>query len=447
MNSTRKLVPLKPIVAIVGRPNVGKSTLFNRLLGSRRAITNDQPGVTRDRIYTEIEWTGQRFTLVDTGGFVPHSKDHLEVAVRTQAENAIQEADLVILLCDGSTGVTDLDCSLAATLRCSKEASLLVVNKIDESRQDRALDPFFSLGLGDPLPVSAATGRCSGDLLDSIVKRFGRAEFSSKPPDLAIKVAIAGRPNVGKSTLINRLAGQQVSIVNDRPGTTRDTTSIRLDYKGREFVLMDTAGIRRRSRVNGQIEYYSALRAASSIERADVVLVLLDSVEDLTAQDVRIANKAISAGCGLLIAFNKWDLIDSSRRSSQAYRQDLYRRFAFLANYPVLFISGLKGRHALKCLERAGQVFENRRSRVPTSRLNKFIQKLNSHCPHTPVGTPLRLLFATQHAVAPPTFVVFSNRPDLVSSSYRRFIENNLRQNFNFEGTPVRIHWRRKAGG
>ena len=441
------MAPLRPIVAIVGRPNVGKSTLFNRLLGSRWAIINDQPGVTRDRIYSEIEWTRRRFTLVDTGGFVPHSRDLIEVAVRAQTENAIKEADMVIFLCDASTGVTDLDCSIAATLRSHHVPSLLVVNKVDGVKKDRALGDFFSLGLGDPKPVSAATGRRSGDLLDAIVNSLGQTEVSSEREDRAIKVAIAGRPNVGKSTLVNGLAGQQVSIVHDQPGTTRDTTNIRLNYEGREFVLMDTAGLRRRSRVDGKIEYYSALRAASSIERADVVVVVLDAVEDLTVQDVRIAKKAIAAGCGLLIAFNKWDLINFSGRGSQAYRSNLCRRFPFLADYPVLFISGLMGKRTFKCLEGAARVYENRSSRIATPRLNKILQKLNRNSPPTTAGRQIRLLFAIQHSVAPPTFLIFSNRPDLVPSSYIRFFENNLRENFNFEGTPVRIHLRRKIGG
>ena len=304
---------LRPLVAIVGRPNVGKSTLFNRLAGRRKAITDDLPGITRDCITVEVEWNGCRFTLMDTGGFVPFSKDEVESEVRAQAERAVQQADVVMLVCDATAGATATDCEVAELLRRNHAESLAVVNKLDHPGHEASLlGDFFSLGLGAPIPVSAASGRLSGNLLDLLTARFDDLE---KPPEAgeeadAIRVVLAGRPNVGKSTLMNRLAGSRVSIVHHLPGTTRDTTDIRIHWRGRRFLLMDTAGVRRRRKIDDPVEYYSSLRAGLAIERADVTLAMIDAVQGVTTQDARIMSKILDSGSGMAVAVNKWDVAE-----------------------------------------------------------------------------------------------------------------------------------------
>jgi len=445
--AVRQVARPRPIVAILGRPNVGKSTLFNRLLKSRQSITNDQPGVTRDRIYAEVEWNGRRFTLVDTGGFIPRARDAMSAAVGIQAEMALAEADVAVLICDVTSGLTDLDREVARLMQRTQCPGLLVVNKVDQPHQEYLLDEFYQLGLGEPFPVSAATGRRSGDLLDAIIGLFGDTEYP--PPeeeDRAIRVVLAGRPNVGKSTLVNRLAGDLVSIVHDQPGTTRDTTSIRINWQGNEFLLMDTAGLRRRTRVDDPIEYYSGRRAASSIETADVVIVLFDAVEGWTVQEARIINQVIEAGCGLILAANKWDLVDASEMSGREFTADLRDRFPFLADYPVLFISGLTGKRVQQCLEWVVRIQERRQRRIATARLNAFLDGLVQSTPPTGDGGDIRLFYATQSGVEPPAFVIFANRPDEINSAYRRYIEKKLRAEFGFEGTPIRLFWRRRRG-
>ena len=434
----------RPIVAIVGRPNVGKSTLFNRLLGTRRAIIDDRPGVTRDAIYAQVEWGQHRFTLVDTGGYVPRSNEAIAAAVCAQAERAIDEADVVVLLCDLTTGATDLDREVAQLLMRRDVPSVLVVNKVD--RPQSGLEDFFGLGLGDPVPVSAASGRKSGDFLELLTARFEDHFVGAEvQAEEAIRVALVGRPNVGKSTMMNRLAGKRVSVVNEQPGTTRDTTNIRLEYDGQQFVFMDTAGLRRRSRVDDQIEYYSSLRAGHSIEEADVAVALIDGVEGVTLQDLRVINQVIEAGCGLVIAVNKWDLVDRAGPSSgEQFRGDLHAKYGYLKDYPLLFVSGLTGKRVMKCVDAVGQAFANFSSRVATASLNRLLSTVSSQAPPTQGGGEVRLFYATQHSVAPPTFVVFSNRPDLIKTSYRRFFERKLRDHFNFVGTPIRMIWRKR---
>jgi len=438
-----------PVTAILGRPNVGKSTLFNRLTGMRQAITDDQPGVTRDRVLSEVEWNGFRFALVDTGGYVPDSVDAMEVAVRHQAERALEEADLVLFVCDGSSGVTQLDREMADLLRRRPTSCVLAVNKMDHPEQLRYEGEFYALGLGDPQPVSAATGRHSGDLLDVLVERLRQLDLP--PPegdeDGGVGVVIAGRPNVGKSTLINRLAGHEVSIVADEPGTTRDPTAIRITWGEQDFVLMDTAGLRRRSRIDGQIEYYSALRASSSIQEADVVIVLVDGREGLATQDARIMSQVMEAGCGMVVAVNKWDLVDPGERGAEDFRRDLCERLPFLRDYPIVFVSALTGRRATRCLESAARAHRSCHTRVSTAELNRCVEDLGRRLSPSAGGREVRLLYATQHGVAPPTFVIFCNRPGLVGDSYRRYLENNLRREFGFVGAPLRITWRGRRGG
>ena len=430
-------------MAIVGRPNVGKSTLFNRLTGTRRSITDDQPGVTRDRIHGIAEWGGHRFTLVDTGGYVPRS-DGIEGEVRWQAEKALEEADLVLLVCDAAEGVSGADREVADLLRRRGIRCLLVVNKVDHPDPYRYdMGEFFGLGLGDPHPVSGATGRRSGDLLEAIVAGFdpaGSATVDPRPEE--VRLVLAGRPNVGKSTLINRLCGERVSIVHEQPGTTRDSTDVTILRDGQRFVLVDTAGLRRRTRVQDPVEYFSALRASHSLERADVVIVLLDAVEGTTAQDARIMSRVLELGRGLVVAVNKWDLVAATQRAGMAaYRDEMRRRHPFLHHYPILTLSALTGRRAADCLGASAAVAERARARVPTSRLNRWLQEITRRLAPGG-GGDVRILYATQTGVAPPSFLLFSNRPTMLSPSYRRFVENCLRERIDLTGTPVRIHWR-----
>jgi len=449
-DKVERLEQLRPIVAIVGRPNVGKSTLLNRLAGGRHAITDDQPGVTRDRVYVEVEWSGRRFTMVDTGGYVSGSADAMEAAVRGQAEEALEEADIVIFLCDGATGVTSIDRDVADLLRRRDTPCLLAVNKMDHPEQQRYEGEFYSLGLGDPVPVSAATGRRSGDLLEAVIARFDELDLPGEEEEgELIRVAIAGRPNVGKSTLTNQLAGYRVSIVSDQPGTTRDTTGIRLAWGGRRFLIMDTAGLRRRSRIDTQVEYYSVLRASSSIEEADVVLVLVDGDEGLASQDARIMRLVADAGRAMLVVVNKWDLVDRSESPAEAFRAELHRQLPFLVDYPSVFVSALTGRRVGRCLESVARVYDTWRARIPTARLNRWVEEVGRRLGPAGSAGGARVLYVTQQGTAPPSFVVFCDHPERVEVSYRRFLANSLREEFGFAGSPLKIAWRsrRSKGG
>jgi GTP-binding protein len=438
----------RPLVALVGRPNVGKSTLFNRLVQARWAITDDRPGVTRDRIYAVTEWQGRRLTLVDTGGYVPHGQDSMEAAVRAQAERAVAEADVVLLVCDIRAGLTDLDRELAHLLRQGQVACIVVANKADTPEAALEVDDFRRLGLGEPFAVSAATGRRSGDLLETVLQRLGdpAETAATAAPDEAIKVVLAGRPNVGKSTLVNRLAGEEVSIVDDAPGTTRDTTSIRVRWQDRTFEILDTAGLRRRSRVEDAVEFYSSRRASDTIEAADVVIALIDAVEGWTVQDARIIGQAVDAGRGLVVAANKWDLVAGEERTAEGFVEGLRDRFPFLVDYPVVTVSGLSGKRVHRLLEWAAKVHENRHRRIQTARLNEFLERVTRQQPPFVAGAELRFFYATQRGVAPPTFIVFTNHPELVSGSYQRLLEKRLREEYDLLGTPVRFLLRGREG-
>jgi GTPase len=448
------LTPVRPVVAIVGRPNVGKSTFFNRVTGTRQAITDDRPGVTRDRIHAVAEWCGHRFTLVDTGGYIPGSQDEIEGGVRRQAEHALAEADIVLFLVDASDGATGDDREVADLLRRRGTPCMLVVNKVDHPEVERYnLGEFYALGLGDPHVVSAATGRRSGDLLDAIVARFEHLDAEPASDEDAVRIVLAGRPNVGKSTLINRLSGQEVSLVHDAPGTTRDATDVRLDSGGRRFILVDTAGMRRRSKVEDPVEYYSNLRASYSIERCDVVVALVDAIEGATSQDARIIGHAMELGKGVVVAVNKWDLMKSREDSTgiDTYRDDMRHRYPFLSNYPILVLSALTGSRASRCLEEAARVRDRAHARISTPRLNRWAAEATRRLPPAGNGKEIRVHYVTQSSEAPPTFLVFATRPDLVTESYRKHLERSLRESFDFEGTPVRLHWRhsrsRRASG
>ncbi len=433
----------RPIVAIIGRPNVGKSTLFNRIVGARISITDDLSGVTRDRIFSSVDWSDHRFTLVDTGGFVPTSSSDIETAVSAQVDVALQQSDGILHVVDTQVGVTDIDLHIADMIRSKDLPVILVANKVDSPSADNRLAEFYSLGIGNPFGVSAANGRRSGDLLDEILKRFAVKKNNNEEEDDTYNVALAGRPNVGKSTLINRIAGQAVSVVNNQPGTTRDTTKIRLSWNNRKIEFMDTAGLRRRSKVDTQVEYYSSRRARESIEAADVVVMLLDSSEGFVHQEARIMSQVIDSGCAMVIAVNKWDIAASREAGgAESFRKNLLARFPFIQDYPILFTSGLTGRNVQKILDAVIRVGNNRRMRISTSRLNKLLETVVFEGYYSKTGKDLKVVYATQHAINPPTFTIFSNTSVKINQSTRRHFEKLLRTEFGFEGSPIRILWR-----
>lgn len=433
----------KPLVALVGRPNVGKSTLFNRLIEEPLAIVEDVPGTTRDRLYADAEWGGTTFTFVDTGGLMLESGSDLEVSVRDQVQIAIAEADVIIFLVDVTEGVTARDSEIAGLLRRSDKPVLLAANKADnESRRQEAVE-FYALGLSDPYPISALHGTGTGDLLDALLAAVP-AEGVEVPWE-GTRIAIVGRPNVGKSSLLNALLGQERMIVDEAPGTTRDAVDSFLEWDGEPLVLIDTAGIRRRGRVAPGIERYCVIRALRAIRRADVALLLLDAAEGVTEQDAHVAGYVVEEGKGLVLVVNKWDLVDKDTYTTQDYTREIRRELKFVAYAPLIFVSALTGRRVGKTIELALQVQQARQTRVATSELNKLLlDAAAAHSPPSKRGKRLRIYYATQIGVAPPAFVLFVNDPDLVHFSYRRYLENRLREAFDFQGTPIRLVFRER---
>ncbi|HEY7030904.1 MAG TPA: ribosome biogenesis GTPase Der [Thermomicrobiales bacterium] len=437
----------KPIVAIVGRPNVGKSTLFNRLVGERRAIVEDEPGTTRDRVYGSADWGGIEFTVVDTGGL----QDEQEISTssvaeiarhtREQAKSAIDEADVIVFLVDSKAGLTSGDQEVAELLRRTDKPTILVANKADNlNRREDAVE-FYALGLGEPLPVSSIHGAGSGDLLDRIVEAL--PEFEEEPETEGPNIAIVGRPNVGKSRLLNALLGQERAIVSDVPGTTRDSLDTQLVWEGQPLTLIDTAGIRRKGRVEQGIEHFSVLRSMRAIDRSDVVLLLIDATESFTAQDLHIAGYVEEQKKGLVVVVNKWDLVDKGPTTMEAYRQRAQEALDFMPYAPLTFISAKFGQRVHQVLETALQVVEERNRRVTTAQLNKLLREaVAKHPPASKPGKWLKFYYATQVDVAPPTFVFFVNDPTQIHFSYRRFLENRLRDSFGFTGTPIRLSFR-----
>jgi GTP-binding protein len=438
---------MKPLVAIVGRPNVGKSTLFNRLVGEFLAIVEDQPGTTRDRLYADAEWSGHAFTLIDTGGLEPKSIDDYAARVRAQAELAIAEADVIIFLVDAREGATGMDKDIAEILRRTSKPVLLAANKADNLRRRQDTVEFYELGLGDPLPVSSLHGTGTGDLLDEVVAHFPPPEPETE--EVALRVAIVGRPNVGKSSLLNALVGEERVIVSEQPGTTRDAIDTVLEHNGQRVVLIDTAGIRKRGRVIPGIEKYSVMRALRAIDRADVVALLVDAEEGVTAQDTHIAGYVAEAMKGLVIAVNKWDLVRAAKGGVQDPKAPDYRleyeavvrnQFNFVDYAPILFISAKTGQRLTQVLDAAVKVKEQRQRRIPTAQLNAAIQEsVSRHEPPSDHGRHLKVLYVTQVSIEPPTFVFFVNDPKLLHFTYRRFIENEIRQRFGFQGTAIKL--------
>jgi GTP-binding protein len=435
-----------PTVAIVGRPNVGKSTLFNRLVGRPEAIVHERPGVTRDRHFAAAEWNGRRFWLVDTGGLVPEASDPLNRAIRTQVELAIAESDLLLFVVDVAAGVHPADLEIARLLRRALRPIILVANKADELPVDTRHLAFYELGLGDPIPVSAAVGKNSGDLLDRVADLL--PDSPEVGEDTAIRVAVVGRPNVGKSSLLNRLLGEDRLVVAAEPGTTRDAIDTPFVFGDRTLVFIDTAGLRKRSKVTDDLEFYSTLRTARAIERADVCVLVVDAASGMHVQDLKIANEAWERGAGLIIAVNKWDLIEDKETNTAVRGEKLLKESApFLEFIPFLYVSAKDGQRVTKLLDLILAVALERDKRVPTAEVNRVLAELvDRHQPPQPVGQSVRLLYASQIGTAPPRFAIVSNRPEAIPESYTRYLLNGFRDAWEFTGAPVAIKFRRRRG-
>ncbi|HEX77464.1 MAG TPA: ribosome biogenesis GTPase Der [Dehalococcoidia bacterium] len=430
----------KPVVAIVGRPNVGKSTLFNRILGKRVAIVEDLPGTTRDRIYADVSWQGCPFSLVDTGGLEVVPESELWRRVKEQVETAIQEADAVVFLVDARDGVTPLDREISDRLRRWGKPIVLVANKAEGPKQGYQVLEFYELGLGEPQAISAYHGREVAELLDRVVAELPRASEEAAQAEI-MKLAIVGRPNVGKSLLLNSILGRERAIVHEVPGTTRDALDTLMEYDGKRLLLVDTAGIRRRGRIGRGVEQYSVLRALQAIDRADLAVLVLDATEGITAQDAHIAGYIRQGGKGVVVAVNKWDLI--TEPDVTHYTREVYNRLKFLPQVPIVFTSAKLGWGVWEVVPAAERVFQERLKRIPTSALNILVQDLvAAHLPPAKAGKRLKILYVTQSQVNPPTFVFFVNDARLLHFSYRRYLENGLRQAFGFAGTPLRLLFR-----
>lgn len=430
----------KPIVAIVGRPNVGKSTLFNALAGEMISIVKDTPGVTRDRIYADVTWLNYNFTMVDTGGIEPESKDIILSQMREQAEIAIETADVIIFMTDVKQGLQDADSKVADMLRRSHKPVILVVNKVDNFDKYMAdVYEFYNLGIGEPYPVSAASRLGLGDMLDEVVKHFPEDKAGQEEDDRP-RVAIVGKPNVGKSSIINKLLGENRVIVSDIAGTTRDAVDTPVVRNGREYVFIDTAGLRRKSRIKEELERYSIIRTVSAVERADVVVLVIDAVEGVTEQDAKIAGIAHERGKGMIVAVNKWDAIEKNDKTIYEFTRQIKDILSFMPYAEYLFISAKTGQRLNKLFEVIDVVIENHSLRVATGVLNEiFMEAIAMQQPPSDKGRRLKLFYITQVSVKPPTFVIFVNDKELMHFSYTRYIENKVREAFGFAGTPLRF--------
>jgi GTP-binding protein len=436
-----------PTVAIVGRPNVGKSALFNRLVGGRghvnTAIVSDEPGTTRDRHFTRAEWGGHAFWLVDTGGLTEDSQLPMDREIRRQVLEAIGEADLLLFVVDAQTGLHPSDARILETLRDSRKPWLLVANKVDDPSSTDHFE-FYELGAGDPWPVSAVNGKSSGDLLDAIIEHLPHAPAEESN---ALRVAVVGRPNVGKSSFVNRLLGDARLVVSDLAGTTRDAIDTPLTYHGRDLIFVDTAGLRRQSKISDGIEFYAALRSRQAIERADVCILVVDATTGLEGQDLKIAALAWESGRGLIIAVNKWDLKDKDDKTAAKFEKAAVEKAPFLAFVPFVFTSALTGQRVTRALDIITEVAAERQKRISTSQINGTLEELLARRqPPQAAGLDVRLLYATQVEVAPPTIAVFGNHPDLVQEHYVRYLHNGFRAAWGWTGNPLRVVMRRKSG-
>lgn len=435
----------KPTVAIVGRPNVGKSTLFNRILGGRPAIVSERPGTTRDRHFGDAEWQGRRFWVVDTGGLVPESNDSMDRAIRQQVEFALEEADVILFVVDGHEGINPVDRAIADLLRRSDRPVLLAVNKLDNLEHSTEQYAFYGLGFGDPLGVSAGVGKGSGDLLDALVGRL--PPFDPSEAEEAINVAVVGRPNVGKSSLVNRLLGEERHVVAPEAGTTRDAIDSTLRYHGKILNFIDTAGLRRRAKVEDDLEFYSTLRTERAIERAQVCVLVVDATLGMHNQDLRIATQAWERGCGLIVVVNKWDLVEEKDPNTARQGQEaLIAKAPFLRYVPFLYVSAQTGQRVRQVLDRITEVAEGRQLRVPTAEVNKVLAELiERNAPPQKPGEEVKLLYASQIGTAPPTLAIVSNRPDEVPESYQRYLVHGFREVWPFPGSPLRLKFTRRG--
>ena len=435
----------KPIVAVVGRPNVGKSTFVNRLVGARQSIVDDLPGVTRDRLYFDVTWQNKEFTVIDTGGIIPGDEDEIMLNIFTQAKIACEEADSVIFLVDGKDGVNPIDYDIANILRQSTKPVFLAVNKIDSPERIAMLGDFYSLAIGDPMPISALHGSGGvGDLLEEITKDFPSDEEYEKSE--LIKIAIVGKPNAGKSSIVNALLGEDRVIVSDISGTTRDSIDSKVKYEGEEFILVDTAGIRKKAKVDWGVEKFAVDRAIRAIRDCDVAVLVVDALEGLTDQDKKISQTVVEAGKGMIIAVNKWALVEKDPTSTVKYQQKILHDAPFLSNFPMLFVSAKTKQRLVNIYKTAKDVWAQCTKRLSTSILNKILlEALAMNPPTTKKGKKLRILYATQVRTAPPSFIMFVNNEDLVQDSYKRYLENKLREAAGFFGTPIRMNFKERA--
>ena len=435
-----------PVIAIVGRPNVGKSTFFNRVLNQKKSIVDATEGITRDRIYGKVDWVGHSMTFVDTGGYIPEDLDIFNSAVREQAQEAISEADLILFMVDGKQDPTSSDKTLAQFVRESGKKSIMVVNKCDDLDSNKQINGFFELGIDPIMPVSALNGRLTGDLLDSVLAQLNLKEVKiNEDKDEGMRLAIVGMPNVGKSSLTNALLQKKQSIVTPIAGTTRDSIDSYLKYYGKTITLVDTAGLRKKSKVSDSIEFYSTVRAQRSILNCDVALVLIDAEKGFTKQDKTIMEDVITKGKGLVIIVNKWDLIKKETQTMKNFSDEIEYQFKALSHYPILYISALTKQRVSKVLGIAKGVFELRKKSIKTSILNKFLQKrIRLQSPPATHGKVINLNYMIQVSTGPHLFVIYTNYPKLVPTGYKRFIENQLREEFDLLGIPIRISFRKK---
>jgi GTPase len=434
----------KSIVAVIGRPNVGKSTLFNRICRKRSAIVDFEEGITRDRKYQIAEWNGIYFTLVDTGGIMPHSNDTINNAIRYQAEAAINEADLILFMVDAKTGVTDLDEKIAKLLNPVRDKTMLIVNKVDSEKDMFDLYEYLQLGLGEAFPIAAVQGRNCGNLLDEIVDRVEPVkEIDLEQRNTEIRIAIVGRPNVGKSSIVNRISGEESNIVTEIPGTTRDSIDTRVKYFGEELVFVDTAGLRRKPKVKYGVEYFSSMRTIDAIHESNMVILVLDAEREIATQDQKIASFAERHHRDIMIVVNKWDLLKKNNSTTGEFIKRIRRELPFIRYAPVLFTSALTGQRVSQILKKVIEIKKLSNTRIPTAELNKFLSVIISgFAPSHSSGKHSKIYYCTQTETNPPTFVFFSNNPKLITKHYRKYIENKLREHFDLEGVSFRMHIR-----
>lgn len=435
----------RPIVTIVGRPNVGKSTLFNRIAGRRISITEDTPGVTRDRIYAECQWLDNYFTLIDTGGIEPNTTDTIFEQMRIQAEIAIDMADVVLFMVDGKEGLRADDTEVAQMLRKANKEIILLVNKMDRFVDEDNIYEFYKLGLGDPVSISSAEALGIGDLLDEIISKFDKS-MNTEEEDDSIKIAVIGKPNAGKSSIINKIIGEERVIVSDIPGTTRDAIDTKFESNYKKYTLIDTAGIRKKSKVLESVEKYSVLRAFTAVERADICILVIDADKGVTEQDIRIAGYSHDSNKGMIIAVNKWDLIEKDNKTFKEFTDDIRQKLAYAPYAPIMTVSALTGQRVNKMLDAVDEVYSFRNLRISTGVLNDILtEAVLMNQPATVKGKRLKIFYGSQVAVNPPKFLIFVNDKEIVHFSYERYIENKIREAFEYKGTPIIIEFRNRS--